>query len=172
MQHMPELIFDTCVLSNFALTDDFHVLKRLYSGASWVTSFVSDENINGIEQGYERLRQVQGAIKEGWMRKIETYSEEEMNIFSTLSISLGRGEASSIAAAKTRHLVFACDDKLARSEAKKMGIVLTGTIGILIKSVRVQILSLSQANKTLKRMIHFGFYAPVRVISAEMLQRK
>jgi predicted nucleic acid-binding protein len=172
MQHMPELVFDTCVLSNFALTDTFLVLERLYRGASWVTSYVSDENINGIEQGYERLRQVQGAIKEGWMRKIDIYSEEEMMIFRTLSISLGRGEASSIAAAKTRHLVFACDDKLARNEAKKMGVALTGTIGILIKTVRVQILSLSQANKILKRMIHYGFYSPVRVISAEMLRKK
>ena len=41
MQHMPELVFDTCVLSNFALADAFHVLERLYRGASWVTSYVS-----------------------------------------------------------------------------------------------------------------------------------
>jgi predicted nucleic acid-binding protein len=56
-----------------------------------------------------------------------------------LSISLGLGEASSLAVAACRGFRFASDDQAARREAGRLGVGLTGTIGILAKAVRLRI---------------------------------
>jgi len=43
MSLMPEVVFDCCVLSNFALSGALSVLKSLYAGTSYLTDFVSAE---------------------------------------------------------------------------------------------------------------------------------
>jgi predicted nucleic acid-binding protein len=57
--------------------------------------------------------------------------------------------------------VFACDDRLARMEAMRLAIPLTGTIGILIKAVRSHLVENSVANELLQEMVRQGFYSPV-----------
>jgi predicted nucleic acid-binding protein len=84
-----------------------------------------------------------------------------------ISVSLGDGESSCLALAAERGYVFACDDRLARCEAARLGIPLTGAGGILIKAVRIGVIDLKKANAVLKRMIAAGFYAPVQRISKE-----
>jgi predicted nucleic acid-binding protein len=85
-------------------------------------------------------------------------------------VSLGDGESSCLALAARRGYVFACDDRLARSEAVRLGIPMTGTVGILIKAVRIGAIDLKKANAALKRMITAGFYAPVARITREMVE--
>jgi len=38
---MPEIIFDNCVLSNFALADGVPLLKRLYPESAFLTDLVA-----------------------------------------------------------------------------------------------------------------------------------
>jgi predicted nucleic acid-binding protein len=90
-------------------------------------------------------------------------------LYASISVSLGDGESSCLALAAQRGYVFACDDRLARSEAVRLGIPLTGTVGILIKAVRIGAIDLKKANAILKRMIQAGFYAPVTRITAVMV---
>lgn len=75
------------------------------------------------------------------------------------------GESSSIAVAKIRSFVFACDDRVARREAEFLGIRLTGTIGILIKAVRKRIMARKTADGTLNQMIKNGFYSTIKSIN-------
>jgi len=161
---MPELLFDCCVLSNFALSDSLHIIKKLYSNSSYMTNFVAAENLRGILGGHNNLVRVNEAIKEGWLKEIALKSEKEKALFYMLSVSLGFGEASSIAAAKTRGYVFACDDRAARREADLLGVKLTGTIGIIIKAVKKKVISSQEADVILNQMIANGFYSPVSSI--------
>lgn len=161
---MPEILFDCCVLSNFALSDSFHVIKKLYANSSYVTTFVVAENLRGILVGHNKLESVNTAIKEGWLREIAMKSEKERSLFETLSLSLGFGEASSIAVAKTRGYVFACDDRAARREADLLGVKLTGTLGILIKAIKKKVIGNRDADVILGRMITNGFYSPVKSV--------
>jgi predicted nucleic acid-binding protein len=80
------------------------------------------------------------------------------------------GESSCLALAAQRGYVCACDDRLARSEAVRLGIPLTGTVGILIKAVRIGVIDLKKANAVLKRMIAAGFCAPLARITREMVE--
>ncbi len=161
---MPDIIFDNCILSNFALSDSLNIIKTLYANASYITDFVSAENIRGILKGYSGLVRIKEAVREGWLKETTLKSREEKVLFESLSVSLGFGEASSIAAAKTRGYVFACDDKIARREASLLGVKLTGTIGILIKAVRKKAIDSKKADEILNRIISYGFYSPVNSI--------
>jgi predicted nucleic acid-binding protein len=161
---MPEILFDCCVLSNFALSDSFHLIKKLYANSSYVTTFVVAENLRGILVGNNKLASVNVSIKEGWLREIAMKSEKERSLFETLSLSLGFGEASSIAIAKTRGYVFACDDRAARREADLLGVKLTGTLGILIKAIKKKGINVRDADVVLGSMITNGFYSPIKSV--------
>lgn len=161
---MPEIIFDNCVLSNFTLSDSLNIIKRLYDRHSCITDFVMAENIKGILQGYKELARIKDAIRDGWLKETTLKTKGEKALFETLLVSLGSGEASSIAVAKIRGFVFACDDKAARKEAAFLGVKLTGTVGILIKAVRKRIIDRKNADEILRRMIKHGFYSPISSI--------
>lgn len=162
---MPELVFDCCVISNFALSRSLSVLKGLYSGTSFVTDFVAAEILRGIQTGHRELVSVKAAIKDGWLREIVMETEEEKALFETLSVSLGFGEAASIAVAKVRGYLFVSDDKIARRAAILLGVKLTGTIGILAKAVKKKIIDTKTADSYLKKMIALGFYSSVTSIN-------
>ncbi|MCX6564144.1 MAG: DUF3368 domain-containing protein [Candidatus Aminicenantes bacterium] len=91
-------------------------------------------------------------------------STTEKALFENLSVSLGCGEASSIAAAKERNLIFASDDKVARREAARFGVKLTGTLGILKKAVKTKVISEKEADAILMKMTAAGFYSPIKSI--------
>lgn len=162
MPSTPEIVFDCCVLSNFAQADSLDLIKRMYSGLACVTPAVSSENLRGIQGGHDGLTAVRDALREGWIVEIVLKTRAELSLFEALSVSLGQGEGSSIALAKSRSLVFACDDKAARREATILGVRLTGTIGILLRAVCGKLLSRREADALLVRMIKAGFYSPVR----------
>ena len=161
---MPDLVFDACVLSNFTLPGAMEILRRLYEGRSFLTDHVYMEILRGIRSGRDNLTQVQNAIADGWLRKTRLRTSKEKANFEKLTESLGLGEASCIAAAQSRSLVFACDDLAARLEAEKQEILLTGTLGILTRAVSRKITDAREADGILRDMIHNGFFSPVKSI--------
>ena len=122
------------------------------------------ENLRGILGGHKKLVIVNEALKEGWLKDIALRGEKEKALFELLSVSLGFGEASSIAVAKARGYIFACDDRVARKEADLQHVRLTGTIGLLIKAVKKKVINSHEADVILNQMIANGFYSPVKSI--------
>jgi predicted nucleic acid-binding protein len=159
---MPEIVFDTCVISNFALAGALGILEGLYRNKAHVIDLVSIEILRGIQSGHARLSAVPQAVRAGWLKETGLRSGKERGLFETLSVSLGLGEASSIAVAKRRGCHFASDDRMARTEAARLGVPLTGTLGILVKAVREGVCDLEAADAYLAKMIESGFFSPVR----------
>ena len=162
---MPEVVFDCCVISNFALSGSLSVIHRMFSDKSYITNFVSAEILRGMQSGHVELASVKEALKEGWLKEIALETSKEKALLEKLSVSLGFGEASSIVAAKTRGFLFASDDKVARREANQQGIQLTGTIGILAKAVKKDIIDTKTADSYLNKMIARGFFSPITSVS-------
>jgi predicted nucleic acid-binding protein len=158
---MPEVLFDCCCISNFALSNSLFILEKLYSHSAYITEFVSAEIMRGIQKGHKNLKKLQNSLKDGWLREISIISNEEKSLFEILSFSLGLGEASSIATAKTRGIYFASDYKTARRDAGLMGVKLTGTLGILYKAAEEKIVSVERGDIILGKMINKGFYSAV-----------
>jgi len=158
---MPEIILDCCCLSNFALSNSLFILKNLYSKSAFVTDFVSAEILRGVQIGHKDLAKIQDSLREGWLKEVVLSTKKEKSLYETLSVSLGLGEASSIAVAKSRGFFFACDDRAARREAGFLDLKLTGTLGILKKAVRNKTINLKEGNLILTEMIAKGFYSSV-----------
>jgi predicted nucleic acid-binding protein len=76
------------------------------------------------------------------------------------------GEAESLAAALVRGCVFVSDDLAARRLAKHHGVKVSGTLGILIRLVKSEMLSLDEANMLLQTMIAYGYRSPVSSLTS------
>jgi len=158
---MPEIILDCCCLSNFALSNSLFILKNLYSKSAFVTDFVSAEILRGVQIGHKDLAKIQDSLREGWLKEVVLSTKKEKSLYETLSVSLGLGEASSIAVVKSRGFFFACDDRAARRESGFLDLKLTGTLGILKKAVQNKTINLKEGNLILTEMIAKGFYSSV-----------
>jgi predicted nucleic acid-binding protein len=161
---MPGIVFDCCVISNFALSGSLSIINGIYQDTSCITDFVSAEILKGIRAGHGGLTAIPEAVKAGWLKELSLISRKEKTLFGSLSISLGLGEASSLAVAACRGFRFASDDQAARREAGRLDVRLTGTIGILAKAVRLRLCDIKTADRYLGKMIGHGFYAPVRSV--------
>ena len=135
---------------------------------AYVSSFVAAENLKGFLSGYNELEEVKKALVEQWLIETTLNDLEEKDLFETLSVSLGVGEASSIAIAKIRGFTFASDDRVARREASLLGVSLTGTVGILRKAVKMKLVTLRKGELILSRMKEKGFYSPLKSLSELM----
>jgi predicted nucleic acid-binding protein len=166
---MSEIVLDCCVVSNFALSGALGVLEALFTRKAHITEFVAVEVLRGIQAGHAGLEGIPKAVRAGWLRESSLKTREEKRLFEALSRSLGLGEASAIALAKSRGLVFASDDRVARAEAAALGVCLTGTLGILARAVRAGVCDRCAADAYLSGMIEAGFYSPVRSLSAPNL---
>ncbi len=159
---MPEIVLDCCVVSNFALSGALDILEALYKDKSYITNFVAAEVMRGIQAGHSMLEAIPRAVRAGWLKETGLRTAGEKRLFGSLSRSLGLGEAATIAVAKSRHYIFASDDRVARAEAAALGIPLTGTLGVLAKAVRTGVCDLRAADRCLTRMVKEGFFSPVR----------
>lgn len=86
---------------------------------------------------------------------------QEMTGAAAFALRLGAGERSCLAVAQARQGLLASDDADTRHAAQRLGIPVSGTLGILALAVRRQLLSLDQANALLADMIAAGFRSPL-----------
>jgi len=156
------LLFDTVVLSNFALVKRLELLERLAGETPAVTCEVLDEIASGISKGYEALRAIERVVTVGVFKQIMLTSDERSKYIGLLR-NLGSGEASCIAVATTRKgSVVATDDLVARNICRELRCPVTGTIGILQSMLQNTVLTAEDANRLLDEMILNGFYSPVQ----------
>jgi predicted nucleic acid-binding protein len=162
---MPEYIFNTTALSNFAVAGRLDLLETRYRGAARITMEVVDELRKGVNAGYTALEPALQGIKsvnpDGWLRVLVPLSPEEHRLRAEFDHLVDPGEASCLALAVSRGLTFVTDDRAARRLASGRGVSLTGTLGILIALVRDDNLSLAEANAMLAEMISRRYRSPV-----------
>lgn len=150
------LIADTTVISNFALVDGLDLLFDLKEVCT--TEQVFEELKAGIQRG------VLETDLSDLGSKILRLKNTETNTFFRFSERFGQGEASCLAIAFHRNSGILTDDLDARKFAQKGGIPVSGSIGVLVKSVENGQLSLERGNELLQRMIHKGFFSPVEAL--------
>lgn len=168
------IIFDNTVLSNFALTQSFEVLRRLYEGRAFICRAVLQEIQTGIESGWKypqlrsrtRLQAVNQALEEGWLQLPDSDVDPgdevlELRLALEYSQRFGAGEAEAMAIARTRSWILATDDGEARRFAQERGVRLTGSLGILIKATQQEIVRLTEADAIHARMIDEGYRSPL-----------
>ena len=140
---MPDYIFDTTVLSNFASAGNLDLLDKRYRGLAFTTEEVIGELRRGVKAGYSYLesvlQQIETIDSEGWIRIMVPNTAAEHLLRSQFDQFLDPGEASCLALAISRQM----------------------TLGILIALVREDAFSLKEANAMLAAMIQRRYRSPV-----------
>jgi predicted nucleic acid-binding protein len=168
------VIVDTTVISNFASIGQLDVLRQLY-GSLAISTDVYDEIQAGLAEGYrfyEGIEQwVEPLAEGGWIHLTSMSHEPELRYFRELPARLHRGENSSLAIARHRGWLLLTDDRAARTEATRLGVLVSGSLGCLVLAVERHLCSLLQANSWLQEMIHQGYHSPVTDL-APLLKRE
>ncbi|MEF8802222.1 MAG: twitching motility protein PilT [Halolamina sp.] len=151
-------VLNTTVLSNFAQVDHVGLLLEL-------PRLVTVEAVrNELEAGVATHGYLENALDtlDGEI-PVVTPSSSAAELEGTLLQTLDPGEAQALAVAETVDGTVVTDDGDARTTAKRRDVRLTGSIGLLVRFVEDDDISVSTADKYLKRWIdEAGFRSPAR----------
>ena len=150
-------MLDTTVLSNFSHAQQPELVARVLDAAAATTPAVLHELHVG-----EALSFVP-ACDWRWL-PILTPTASEQLLATELMSQLDVGEAECLAVASIRGYRFLSDDRTARQVARHRGVVVSGTLSLLIKAVSDQVLTIHDADKLLSKMIFNGYRSPVRTL--------
>jgi predicted nucleic acid-binding protein len=148
------LTLDTTVISNFALIGRTDWLRQVWPGV-----LVTAQEAMAELQAGVRLGRVPGADY-SWLAVL-SLSEAERELRDRLMPPLDVGEAACLALARNRGYAFLTDDRVARREARRWGVPLSGTIGVLMSLLDEGHVSRQQADAALQQMIALGYRSPV-----------
>lgn len=155
-------VLDTSVLSNFAHVDHVDLLVDLPRVATVVA--VETELTDGVGT-YQYLDRALAILDDGV--PVCAPSDSATELETELLETLDPGEAQAMAVAAAGDGTLVTDDGDARSVASDRGVDLTGSIGLLVRFVEHDRLSVSTADKYLKRWIdEAGFRSPARDFEA------
>ncbi|MCP4655049.1 MAG: DUF3368 domain-containing protein [bacterium] len=125
------VLLDNTVLSNFALVDRIELIRHVLGTEAASTPQVIAEFDAGVSLG--RLPETDL----DWLPILTLSSEEEAS-YERFMRHLNRGEASCLAIAHHRPASVPTDDRDARVFAGRMGIAVSGTVGVLVRSVKTR----------------------------------
>ena len=158
------VISNTTVVSNLAEIGELDLLRQLF-GAVHISVEVYDEIQNGLQEGfqfYACIDQILHPIVEtGWLRLTSIADERELRLLGQLPARLHQGEMSSLVIACCRNWTLLTDDRLARREASRLGIGVSGSLGCLVLAIERGLCTLERANIWLADMIRHGYRSPV-----------
>jgi predicted nucleic acid-binding protein len=154
------VVSDTTALSNLLQIDRIDLLPQLYAEVVVPPAVVSE---------LEALRSNQNALKQ--FGQSQWFSIQEVTpspLFSKLRNELDAGEAEAIVLATTiRPDWVLIDERAGRRIAKRMGLPITGTLGVLLLARRRQLIG--ELQPVLDELRTVGFYLS-DALYAEVLQ--
>ena len=151
-------ILDTTVLSNFAHVRRPHLIWRTLGAHVFTTPMVMAELAAGVDAGFVP------ACDWEWLRILE--ADEGVTVMAgEFQRVLDAGEAESLAMAIHKGCAFLSDDLAARRLAASQGVRVSGTLGVLLKLVKMSEIELTEADRLLGDMMAKGYRSPVFTLS-------
>lgn len=118
-----------------------HLLGRLYGKVLMPWAVYDEVVLHGMEQGFSDSLQVKLAVQQKHL-VVKAVKKQSTDI-TALSLHKGEKETLSLSLEHNADLVL-LDDMLARSEAQALGFSVKGTLGVIVKGYRKEILSLDE----------------------------
>ena len=130
---MPDAVSDSSPLIHLAKIEALELISRLYSRVL-IPSAVWREVVEESE-GRPGAVEMERAVAAGWM--VKQAAKNEILVIA-LRQTLDNGEAEAIALATELHPESVLlDDKLARQMARRLGVPVTGTLGVMLRAKQV-----------------------------------
>ncbi|ELY54973.1 hypothetical protein C491_17789 [Natronococcus amylolyticus DSM 10524] len=153
------------MLSNFAGTDSIAWLTATFDELVTVPA-VKKELHQGIEVGYEHLTPALRAIEDEAITIDEAAPAELEQAYPNIRDRLDPGEAEAFVTADRSEGTLVTDDGTARQLASASDIKLTGSIGLLVRGVAQNELTIETADAWLATWIdERNYYAPIESVS-------
>ena len=150
-------LLDNTVLSNFSLVGRTELIQQALGETAASTQQVMLEFQAGMELG--RLPETDL----NWLELL-ALSSTEQPLYEQLLDRLNAGEASCLAIAVQRNAIVLTDDQDARKLAAQMQVATSGTLGILLRMIKIGHLTLEEANSLLSQMVAHGYRSPVETL--------
>jgi predicted nucleic acid-binding protein len=162
------VVLDATVLSNYASTDSVTWLTTTLDALQTVPA-VQTELEQGSEVGYAYLEHALDVLELGEIGIAETAPEQLQQDYPGVQNRLGPGEAEALVAAHTAGGTLVTDDGPARTLAADYDVALTGSIGLLVRGVVLEDLTVETADEWLTTWIEErNYYAPVDSVTAAL----
>ena len=162
------VVLDATVLSNYASTDSVSWLTTTLDALQTVPA-VRTELEQGREVGYAYLKHALDVLETGEIGIAETAPEQLQQDYPAVQKRLDPGEAESLVAAHTAGGTLVTDDGPARALAADYDVALTGSIGLLVRGVVLEELTVETADEWLTTWIEErNYYAPVDSVTAAL----
>lgn len=118
-----------------------HLLSQLYGKVDMPGAVYDEVVLSGRAHGYSDSLPVKLAIqrKQLVVKKVEKLKDE----IAELSLHIGEKQVLCLALENKADLVL-LDDMLARNEAQERGISVKGTLGVIVKAYRMELLNLNE----------------------------
>lgn len=158
------VVFDTTVLSNFAASDSVAFLVSTFSSPMSVVA-VKEELDRGIRQGRPYLEEAIRCLT--WTDQTKTIRVHTVRDRSVREMQdVDYGERHALAYARDRGWAVATDDMEARSVAETFDVPCTGSLGILVRGIERNEISVEEAESWHTAWIEKnGYYSPVDSVS-------
>ncbi len=150
---------DTSLLSYFVHGGIFHILQVLFAGRLYVPPTVA------AEAGRTPVvwEAVAGALRDGWLLRAHLSPEElAAAVRVRQNYGLDDGEAEAVALAARRGMVLIGDERPGRAAATSLGVLVTGSMGVLYKAVETGALTVDEADTAISRMRSARQWLPVQ----------
>jgi len=135
------------------------LLKTLYKEAHIPEEVHNEVVTRGLNEGFSDALVIKDCITQGWM-KVKKLDENETKRSLTImehAHELHLGETQAILLAQTGNMVLLMDESCGRAFAKTWGIKVRGTLHVILKSLREELLTRDEAKEALIEMINKGF---------------
>lgn len=117
-----------------------HLLKQLYGRVQFPRSVYEEVVVEGIQRGFEDAHTLQLFLsREDWKP-----TEVKDVPGDLVSLRLDRGERESIALALALDGLLLVDEERGRKEARRRGVTVRGTLGVLIQAYRSGLITADQ----------------------------
>lgn len=147
-------LLDNTVLSNFTSVGRPDLVRLALGEDGATTKAVWDELQAGILIGKLPVQDW------SWL-PILTLTATEISLYTLFTQYLNAGEASCLAIAESRQGRVLTDDRDARHLAARRNIPVSGTLGLIIRLIDLQALTLVDGDALLARMIQAGYHSPI-----------
>ncbi|WP_254538424.1 hypothetical protein [Halomarina litorea] len=160
------VVLDATVLSNYASTNSVAWLTTTLDDLQTVPA-VRTELEQGCEVGYAYLEHAIDVLESGRIGIATTAPEQLQQDYPEVQTRLDPGEAEALVAAHTAAGTLVTDDGPARALAADYDIALTGSIGLLVRGVVLEDLTVETADEWLTTWIEErNYYSPIDSVTA------
>lgn len=144
---MQQAVSDSDVIIHLAKLNELILIKELY-GCAHIPEYVQSEI---VRYQYDEAGMIEEAIQQGILNVHETNESRAKERAKRYGIHIGEGHVKELAE-KLNAGIFLSNEKKVRVAAKIEGFSVTGSIGVILRSVTLNYLTAEEAVKLLEKL--------------------